>query len=157
MFFGILLTVATVALAQIYEAYVGFDAHRSEPERADVRLEAVNSVLWLLRETGKHAIARIWHEAPPLYRHTAPVTKVGCGTRECVPAGVVVNNSASAVHLSNCGAALFGDEYARHVAVTPVTVPPEPPGTWFVVAFSFDNGRNSVTACRDGKGRASTI
>lgn len=111
---------------------------------------SVSMVVWLMRETGNHAIAGIWHEGTDLHTSAgAPVQKVERGRRQyALFAGLAANNGASAVHVSENGAASFGDRYARNLAVTPELIKP---GEWTVVGFTFDNARNLVTAYINGK------
>ncbi len=110
---------------------------------------SVSMVVWLRRESGNHAIAGIWHEGTDLHSGAAPVTRVERGRRQyALFAGLAANNGASAVHVSENGAASFGDRYARNLAVTPEVIPTD---SWAVVGFVFDNARNTATAYIDGK------
>jgi len=117
-------------------------------------------VTWVIRESGNHAIAGIWHEGTDLQSAVGPVKRVEQGRRQyALFAGLAANNGAAAIHVSENGAKSFGDKYARNLAVTPEVIPAVPadsPGevldrSWSVVAFSFDNKRNTVTAYLDGK------
>jgi hypothetical protein len=121
---------------------------------------SVSMVAWIIRESGNHAVAGIWHEGTDLKQPGAAVTKVERGQRQyALFAGLAAKNGASAVHVSENGASSFGDKYARHLAVTPellATVaagaPEETPdASWSVMGFSFDNKRNTVTAYLNGK------
>ncbi len=121
---------------------------------------SVSMVTWVIRESGNHAIAGIWHEGTDLENAARPVSRVERGRRQyALFAGLAANNGASAVHLSENGARSFGDKYARNLATTPEVIRAVPAGSpaevldraWSVVAFSFDNQRNTVTAYLDGK------
>lgn len=106
---------------------------------------SVSMAVWLRRESGAHAIAGIWHEGTDM----GGVTRVETGRRQyALFAGLAANNGASAAHVSENGTRSFGDKYARNLAVTPEIIPLN---QWSVVAFSFDNQRNTVTAFLDGK------
>jgi hypothetical protein len=120
---------------------------------------SVSMVVWLIRESGNHAIAGIWHEGTDLKVADA-AARVERGQRQyALFAGLAANNGASAVHVSENGAASFGDRYARNLAVTPELIPAVAAGlsndvldrSWSVVAFSFDNAKNTVTAFLDGR------
>jgi hypothetical protein len=117
-------------------------------------------VAWVIRESGNHAIAGIWHEGTDLQGGAGAVKRVEQGRRQyALFAGLAANNGAAAVHVSENGGRSFGDKYARNLAVTPEVIPAVPADSpagvldraWSVVAFSFDNKRNTVTAYLDGK------
>lgn len=121
---------------------------------------SVSMVTWVIREGGNHAIAGIWHEGTDLQSAAGPVRRVERGRRQyALFAGLAANDGGAAVHVSENGARSFGDKYARNLAVTPEViraVPADAPSevldkSWSVVAFSFDNKRNTVTAYLDGK------
>lgn len=121
---------------------------------------SVSMVTWVIRESGNHAIAGIWHEGTDLHSAAGPVQRVERGRRQyALFAGLGANDGGAAVHVSENGARSFGDKYARNLAVTPEViraVPADAPAevldrAWSVVAFSFDNRRNTVTAYLDGK------
>jgi len=121
---------------------------------------SVSMVTWVIRESGNHAIAGIWHEGTDLQGGASAVKRVEQGRRQyALFAGLAANNGAAAVHVSENGARSFGDKYARNLAVTPEVIPAVPADSpagvldraWSVVAFSFDNKRNTVTAYLDGK------
>lgn len=122
--------------------------------------KSVSVVVWLIRESGNHAIAGIWHEGTDLASATGPVRKIERGKRQyALFAGLAANAGAAAVHVSENGGSSFGDKYARNLAVTPEVIPAVPTNApaevldkaWSVAAFSFDNARNTVTAWLDGK------
>jgi len=111
---------------------------------------SVSMVVWLIRESGNHAIAGIWHEGTDLHSAAGPVRKVERGKRQyALFAGLAARDGAVAVHVSENGTSSFGDRYARNLAVTPEVIPLHP--AWSVAAFSFDNARNTVTAYLNGK------
>ena len=109
---------------------------------------SVSMVIWVLRRSGDHAIAGIWHEGTDLLVDGKAVPRSERGKRQyAMFAGLGANKGASAVHVSENGASSFGDKYARNLAVTPESIPVE----WTAVGFTFDNERNQVTAYIDGK------
>ena len=121
---------------------------------------SVSMVAWLIRESGNHAIAGIWHEGTDLNLPAAPAAKVERGMRQyALFAGLAANNGAAAAHLSENGAASFGDRYARNLAVTSRVIPAVPAASpaavldrsWHVAAFSFDDARHTLTAYLDGE------
>lgn len=121
---------------------------------------SVSMVVWLIRESGNHALAGIWHEGTDLRGESAPVQRVERGRRQyALFAGLGANDGAAAVHVSENGAASFGDRYAHNLAVTPEIIPAtpadSPPATldraWTTAGFTFDNRRHTVTAYLDGK------
>ncbi|MBL8242078.1 MAG: hypothetical protein JNM66_31925 [Bryobacterales bacterium] len=106
---------------------------------------SASMVVWLKRESGNHAIAGIWHEGTDM----GGVARVEAGRRQyALFAGLAANNGASAAHVSENGARSFGDKYARNLSVTPEIIPLL---QWSVVAFVFDNKRNTVTSYLNGR------
>ena len=116
-------------------------------------------VAWVIRESGNHAIAGIWHEGTDI---AAPgvVSRVEKGRRQyALFAGLAANNGAAAAHVSENGGASFGDKYARNLSVTKELIPAVSGDStvevldrsWSTVAFSFDNRLDTVTAYLDGK------
>lgn len=132
----------------------GLDVHGSG--------KSVSMVVWLVRESGNHALGGIWHEGTDL--HSAAGTaaaKVERGRRQyALFAGLAANNGASAAHVSENGASSFGDRYARNLAVTGQLIPTvradapaqELDAAWTTVGFTFDNQRNEVRAFLNGDG-----
>jgi hypothetical protein len=116
---------------------------------------SASMVVWMIRSSGNHAIAGIWHEGTDLHLSNSPAVRVERGKRQyALFAGLAANNGASAVHVSENGAKSFGDRYARNLAVTPEVIPAVPDArdeAWTTVGFTFDNHRNTVTAYLDGK------
>ena len=121
---------------------------------------SVSMVVWLIRESGNHAIAGIWHEGTDLKGEAGPARRVEHGMRQyALFAGLAANNGASAVHVSENGGSSFGDRYARNLAVTPEVIPAVPAGApaealdraWVAAGFTFDNQKHTVTAYLDGK------
>jgi hypothetical protein len=114
---------------------------------------SVSMVAWLIRSGGNHAIAGIWHEGTDLASVNTPVQRVERGRRQyALFAGLAANEGGVAVHVSENGAASFGDKYARNLAVTPEVLPKTgAEGEWQVAAFTFDNARNTVTAYFNGR------
>jgi hypothetical protein len=121
---------------------------------------SVSMVVWLIRESGNHAIAGIWHEGTDLHSAASPVARVERGRRQyCLFAGLAGNNGAAAAHVSENGASSFSDRYARNLAVTPQVIaavsgdaPPDAlDRAWSVAGFTFDNARNTVTAYLNGE------
>jgi hypothetical protein len=105
---------------------------------------SVSLLAWVLRESGRHAFAGIWHEGTDL----GGASLAQRGMRQyALFAGLAANTGASAAHVSENGASSFGDRYARNLAVTPELIPPE----WAVAGFTFDNDKNEVTAYLNGK------
>jgi hypothetical protein len=136
--------------------------NRLHDSRLDVkgRGRSVSMVAWIIRESGNHAIAGIWHEGTDRKDYGPIAQRVEPGMRQyAIFAGLGANNGASAVHVSENGARSFGDHYARNLAVTPEIIPTVPADAppemldkaWSAVGFVFDNGRNTVTAYLDGK------
>lgn len=115
------------------------------PIDAKGRNRSVSMVVWLRRDSGAHAIAGIWHEGTDL----GGVARVEAGRRQyALFAGLAANAGASAAHVSENGGASFGDKYARNLSVTPDEIPI---GKWSMVAFAFDNAKNTVTSYLNGK------
>lgn len=121
---------------------------------------SVSMVAWIVREASNHAIAGIWHEGTDIRDLSPNVKRVERGMRQyCLFAGLAANTGAAAAHVSENGAASFGDRYARNLSVTPELIPTIPPDAsaetidahWSVVAFSFDNARNTVTSYLNGR------
>lgn len=121
---------------------------------------SVSMLAWVVRRSGNHAIAGIWHEGTDLLTQGKAAKRVERGKRQyALFAGLAGNDGGSAVHVSENGAKSFGDKYARNMAVTKEklkTVPAgaadgEIDGAWSVMGFTFDNGRNTVTAYLDGR------
>lgn len=122
--------------------------------------QSVSMLAWVVRRSGNHAIAGIWHEGTDLLTSGKAAARVERGKRQyALFAGLAGNDGGSAVHVSENGAKSFGDKYARNMAVTPEklkTVPAQPSDeqiddAWSVMGFTFDNPRNTVTAYLDGK------
>ncbi|MGJ5819603.1 hypothetical protein [Paludibaculum fermentans] len=118
---------------------------------------SVSMLVWLIRESGNHALAGIWHEGTDLGNGVARVER---GMRQyALFAGLAANNGASAVHVSENGRSSFGDRYARNLASTPEVLPAVPSGapeqvldqSWQLAGFTFDNRKNEVTAYLNGK------
>ncbi len=116
-------------------------------------------VVWLVRRSGIHALAGIWHEGTDLPTADKPVARVERGQRQyALFAGLAPTPGGVAAHVSENGAGSFGDKYAHHLAVTPgvmATVPPgakpeEIDGAWTAAGFVFDNRRSTVTAYLNG-------
>lgn len=117
---------------------------------------SVSMVAWVVRRSGNHAIAGIWHEGTDLKGEAGLARRVERGQRQyALFAGLGANEGASAVHVSENGAKSFGDKYARNLAVTPEKLKvaasaEESDSAWSVMGFTFDNQRNTVTAYLDG-------
>lgn len=118
---------------------------------------SVSMLVWLVRESGAHALAGIWHEGTDLGNGVARVER---GKRQyALFAGLAANTGAAAVHVSENGRNSFGDRYARNLAVTPDVIPAVPSDapqqvldqSWQLAGFTFDNRRNEVTAYLNGK------
>jgi len=119
---------------------------------------SVSMLAWLIRESGNHAVAGIWHEGTDLEQAGRP-RRVERGMRQyALFAGLAANAGASSVHVSENGASSFGDRYARNLATTPEIMPAvrfggdglPPRVRWAVMGFTFDNDRDTVTAYLDG-------
>ncbi len=122
--------------------------------------QSVSMVAWVIRESGNHAIAGIWHEGTDLKSDKGEILRVEQGRRQyALFAGLGAKNGASAVHVSENGAKSFGDKYARNLAVTPELIPTAPAeappeqldAAWSVMGFVFDNAADTVTAYLDGQ------
>jgi hypothetical protein len=112
---------------------------------------SVSMVVWLSRTSGNHAIAGIWHEGTDHAKDGVMARRIERGQRQyALFAGLAANNGAGAAHVSENGAASFGDRYARNLAVTPDVIPQG----WNTVGFVFDNDANTVTAYLNGKADA---
>ena len=121
---------------------------------------SVSMVVWLIRESGNHAIAGIWHEGTDLHAAAGTARRVERGKRQyALFAGLAGKSGAAAIHVSENGASSFGDKFARNLAVTPEVIPAVPTAstpetldhTWTAVGCSFDNARKTVTAYIGGK------
>ncbi|MEO8372211.1 MAG: hypothetical protein ABI806_23700 [Candidatus Solibacter sp.] len=113
------------------------------------RGRSVSMVAWLIRDSGNHAIAGIWHEGTDVSSATAPASRVEHGMRQyALFAGLAANNGGAAAHVSENGGSSFGDRYARNLAVTPEVIPAAP--AWVAVGFAFDDRKHTVTAYLDG-------
>ncbi|MCS7026728.1 MAG: hypothetical protein NZV14_18165 [Bryobacteraceae bacterium] len=121
--------------------------------------KSVSVVAWIIRESGAHAIAGIWHEGTDLKTGGPPATRIERGKRQyALFLGLAANPGGAAGHVSENGEKSFGDRYARNLSVTPEKVPElaadSPPeqldAAWAVVAFAFDNQRNTVTSYLNG-------
>ncbi len=121
---------------------------------------AVSMVVWMIYESGNHAIAGIWHEGTDLRERGSLAARVEPGKRQyALFAGLAANPGASAVHVSENGRQSFGDNYARNLAVTPERIPSVPADSptatldaaWTTVGFTYDPARKTVTAYLDGK------
>ncbi len=122
---------------------------RLHDSRLDVKGpgQSVSLMAWVRRTGGNHAIAGIWHEGTDLPGPTGPARRVERGRRQyALFAGLAANPGAAAVHVSENGAASFGDRYARNLAVTPEVLD----DAWHAAGFVFDNRRNTATAYFDG-------
>jgi hypothetical protein len=112
--------------------------------------QSVTLVAWILRESGAHAIAGIWHEGTDLRHNQEQATRVEPGMRQyALFAGLAANNGASAAHVSENGRSSFGDRYARNLSVTPDLIP----STWSVIALVYDNQRRTVTSYLNGEAK----
>ncbi|QOY89762.1 LamG domain-containing protein [Paludibaculum fermentans] len=118
---------------------------------------SVSMLVWLIRESGNHALAGIWHEGTDLGNGAARVER---GKRQyALFAGLAANAGAAAVHVSENGRNSFGDRYARNLAVTPEVLPAVPSDapaqvldqSWQLAGFTFDNRKHEVTAYLNGK------
>jgi hypothetical protein len=115
--------------------------------------QSVTLVAWIIRESGNHAIAGIWHEGTDLKERGGEAKRVEPGMRQyALFAGLAANNGASAAHVSENGAQSFGDKYARNLSVTKQLIEArgEPSGDFDVVAMVFDNKKNIVTSYLNG-------
>lgn len=115
--------------------------------------KSVTLVAWIIRESGNHAIAGIWHEGTDLKERAGGAKRVEPGMRQyALFTGLAANNGASAAHVSENGGASFGDKYARNLSVTKQVITPrtEAVGDFDVIAMVFDNGKNTVTSYLNG-------
>ncbi len=115
--------------------------------------KSVTLVAWIIRESGNHAIAGIWHEGTDLKERAGEAKRVEPGMRQyALFTGLAANNGASAAHVSENGGASFGDKYARNLSVTKQVIAPrsEPNGDFDVIAMVFDNKKNTVTSYLNG-------
>lgn len=134
---------------------------RMHDSRLDVKGpgRSVSMVVWLIRESGGHALAGIWHEGTDLQGTGPAVKRVEPGRRQyALFTGLAANPGASSAHVSENGAKSFGDRYARNLSTTPEKIPEVPAdaptevldAAWTVAAFAFDNRRNTVTSYING-------
>ncbi len=108
---------------------------------------SVTLLAWVLRHSGNHAIAGIWHEGTDLAANSTAAARVEPGMRQyALFAGLAANNGASAAHVSENGSSSFGDKYARNLSVTPELIP----NRWALLGLRFDNRANTVTSSLDG-------
>ena len=120
---------------------------------------SVSMVVWLIHQSGDHAIAGMWHEGTDTSPLGAPSVVRVRGQRQFgLFAGLAANRGAASAHISENGLASFGDRYARHHAVTPEKMknvkpratPAELDAGWSAVGFVFDHAKQTVTAYLDG-------
>lgn len=120
---------------------------------------SVSMVAWIIRQSGFHAIAGIWHEGTDLKHADGEAKRVEPGMRQyALFAGLAANNGASAAHVSENGRSSFGDKYARNLSVTPDLIPTaaaeatgeELDKAWSTVGFVYDNSRGTVTSYLNG-------
>ena len=120
---------------------------------------AVSMVVWLIHQSGDHAIAGMWHEGTDTSPLGAPALVRVRGQRQFgLFAGLAANRGAASAHISENGLASFGDRYARHHAVTPEKMknakpratPAELDAGWSAVGFVFDHTTKTVTAYLNG-------
>lgn len=120
---------------------------------------SVSMVAWIIRQSGVHAIAGIWHEGTDLKHADGEAKRVEPGMRQyALFAGLAANNGASAAHVSENGRSSFGDKYARNLSVTPDLIPTaaaeatgeELDKAWSTVGFVYDNSRGTVTSYLNG-------
>jgi hypothetical protein len=116
--------------------------------------KSVTLIAWVIRESGNHAWAGIWHEGTDLReRSGGDVQVVQPGMRQyALFAGLAANPGGVGSHVSENGAKSFGDRYARNLSITPEktlerAVPEDP---WDVVALVFDNAKDTVTSYLNG-------
>ncbi len=115
---------------------------------------SVSMVVWMIRESGNHALAGIWHEGTDLKDRGGAARRVEPGMRQyALFAGLAANTGGVGAHVSENGAASFGDRYARNLSVTKARLMErsEPAGPWQAAAFVFDNAKNTVTSYLDGR------
>jgi len=119
--------------------------------------QSVSMMVWLIRESGNHALAGIWHEGTDLDKS---IQRVERGRRQyALFAGLAGNNGGVAAHVSENGGASFGDRYARNMAVTRDVMPAVPADSapevldrsWSVAGFTYDNRARTVTSYLDGR------
>lgn len=120
--------------------------------------QSISMVTWLIYQGGNHAIAGIWHEGTTTPRGTPALVRETGRRQFALFAGMGGNPGASGVHVSENGLGSFGDDYARHLAVTPgklETVPLDADDAtldagWSTVGFVFDAETKVVTAYLNG-------
>ncbi|MBI5833943.1 MAG: hypothetical protein HZB16_16745 [Armatimonadetes bacterium] len=118
---------------------------------------SVTLVAWVIRESGNHAVAGIWHEGTDL-RHEGAAAKVQRGMRQYALFAGLEYPGAACGHVSENGAASFGDIYAHHkpttgalMATVPGDSPPEVLGrSWSTIGLTFDNERDEAAAWLNG-------
>lgn len=117
--------------------------------------KSVSMVVWLIHQSGNHAIAGMWHEGTDSPTKDTPAVVQVRGQRQFgMFAGLSANPGASSAHVSENGLSSFGDPYARHLAVTQAKMrsvnreatPEQLDAGWSSVGFVFDNPKNTVTA-----------
>lgn len=121
--------------------------------------QSVSVLVWAIRESGNHALAGIWHEGTDLWQPAAtPVVRVERGQRQYGLFAGLSRDGAALGHVSENGAASFGDIYARNHAITAdraAAISADAPAAeldrhWAVFAFTFDNARDECTAYLNG-------
>ena len=119
---------------------------------------SVTMVAWVVRESGNHAIAGIWHEGTDL-NHGGAAAKVQRGMRQYALFAGLEFPGAACAHVSENGAASFGDIYAHHKPTTaalmatirPDATPEQVDAAWSTVGLTFDNARDEAAAWLNGQ------
>lgn len=121
--------------------------------------QSVSMLVWMVYQTGNHAIAGIWHEGTDSPPAGIPAEIKLSGQRQYgMFAGLSANSGSASVHVSENGLASFGDHYARHLASTKEKIRKVPASLtdfqadscWSVVGFVYDNQHKTVTAYLNG-------
>jgi len=120
--------------------------------------KSVSLIVWLLYESGSHAIAGIWHEGTVTPGGIPPKIQVPGKRQFGLFAGLAANPGGIGAHISENGSASFGDKYARNLAATPDKMRKLPPQLkmdetddyWNCVALVYDREKGEVSAFLNG-------
>lgn len=122
--------------------------------------KSVSMVVWLIRESGNHAIAGIWQEGTDLQSSTGGIKRVERGERQyALFAGLAANDGSVAAHVSENGVGSYGDKYARNLAVTREIIPAVSSNSatevldhsWSTIGFAFNDKEHTLTVYLNGK------
>jgi hypothetical protein len=125
--------------------------------------KSVTLIVWAIRESGRHALAGIWHEGTDLkQKSTERIQKVERGQRQYALFAGLNKVGSACGHVSENGEASFGHIFAMHKCnsgnVSPEVPANSPMNTldssWQCFAMSFDNEKDEITGWLNGKATA---